>query len=331
MYSYADAQNQRLRIMEYNVENLFDTLHAEGKADYEFTPQSKRRWNTPRYWSKQVKLSKVIAAVGGLTPPDLVALIEVENDTVVNHLINRTKLWRLGYQYICTQSADTRGLNVALLYLPHRFRPIITHTLRIPPTSHKLAFTRDVLHVAGELTTGDTLDLLICHFPSRRNGKLSERYRNQVAQNVRRYTDSLMTKRQNPAIILTGDFNTWYPEDCLKLHFGVQLLETNNIQPHTLYILSHQLQATHNIRGTYKFRGEWNQLDHFIVNGALLQPPSHSRALHIQKKACRIADFKFLLQHERNGEGVRPRRSFLGNFYQGGYSDHLPLVLDLNF
>ena len=37
MYSYADAQNQRLRIMEYNVENLFDTLHAEGKADYEFT------------------------------------------------------------------------------------------------------------------------------------------------------------------------------------------------------------------------------------------------------------------------------------------------------
>lgn len=317
--------------MEYNVENLFDTLHAEGKADIEFTPQGERQWNTPRYWSKQAKLSKVIAAVGGMTPPDLVALIEVENDSVMSNLTSRTKLWRMGYRYLCTQSADARGLNVALLYLPHRFRPLSSDTLRKPPTSPNLSFTRDVLHVAGELTSGDTLDLVVCHLPSRRNGKLSERYRNQVTQNIRSLTDSLMAVRLHPAIVLTGDFNAWYPEDCLKEYLGVQLPETDNQHPHTLYLLSHQLQAAHDIRGTYKFRGEWNQLDHFIVNGALLLPPGHAEALHTQKGACRIADFDFLLQRERNGEDVRPRRSFLGNYYQGGYSDHLPLVLDLYF
>jgi len=40
------------RIGFYNVENLFDTIDIDGKADEEFTPASKKKWNTERYYKK---------------------------------------------------------------------------------------------------------------------------------------------------------------------------------------------------------------------------------------------------------------------------------------
>lgn len=107
---------QTFRVMTYNVENLFDTLHDAGFNDEEFLPGSNRRWNSPRYWGKQQKLARTIAAAGGAVPVDLVALCEVENDTVVNHLCRRTILRRLDYAYLVTQSKDARGIDVALLY-----------------------------------------------------------------------------------------------------------------------------------------------------------------------------------------------------------------------
>lgn len=322
------GQKQRFRIMEYNAENLFDTLPDPGRPDTEFTPQGERAWTSPRYWAKLGRISRVVAAVGGMTPPDLVALVEVENDSVLSHLVRRTKLWRLKYDYVVTHSADRRGMNVALLYLPHRFRPVETHSLRVPPPSDKLPPTRDVLHVAGELVTGDTLDVLVCHLPSRRNGKPATAYRRLVAQRIRAFTDSLCAVRTRPYVVLTGDLNAWYPEKCLAEDLGARPASAP-LHPGRLYLLSHRLQAADGIRGTYKYRGEWNQLDHYLVSGNLLLAPEREGTLHTRAEHCRIADFAFLLSPERNGQGLRPRRSYLGNYYQGGYSDHLPLVLDL--
>ena len=104
--------------MEYNAENVFDTLSTEGHADAEFTPTGAYHWNTPLYWSKLSRLARTIAAVGGLQPAALVALCEVENDTVLTHLTQRTALRRLGYDYVMTHSNDVRGINVALLFQP---------------------------------------------------------------------------------------------------------------------------------------------------------------------------------------------------------------------
>ena len=78
----------RFRAMEWNVENLYDTLHDEGFADEEFLPTAERRWNTPRYLHKQASLAKTILAAGGLQPVDLVALCEVEND------VQKLRLWK---------------------------------------------------------------------------------------------------------------------------------------------------------------------------------------------------------------------------------------------
>lgn len=322
------AQSHRFRIMEYNVENLFDTLHAEQKADIEFTPSGDKQWTSRRYWGKLSKLSRVIAAAGEMQPVDLVALVEVENDSTMAHLTRRTKLWRLGYDYVISHSADIRGINVALLYQPHRFRLIGHDSLRVIPPNRKNHPSRDILHVCGELTTGDTLDLYICHLPSRKGGKTAERYRMQHTQTLFRHADSIIHKRYHPHLVITGDFNAFYPEKCITEGLNVQLPSTP-IQPTRLYLLSHELHASAGICGTYKFQGEWNQLDQFIVNGRLLTARPRPQQLHTSPSHCLLVDFPFLLRPDRKPGGVHPHRSYLGTFYSGGYSDHLPLLLDL--
>lgn len=315
--------------MEYNVENLFDTIASPKQGGGEFTPQGSYQWTSRRYWSKLARLSRVIAAAGEDRPVDLVALIEVENDSVVANLTRRTKLWRMGYDYIVTHSADARGINVALLYQPHRFRPVGKDTLRVFPISKNQLCTRDVLHVAGELTTGDTLDVFVCHLPSRRGGNLAMRYRSAVGRALRVMVDSVMQHRAKPLVVLTGDFNAFYPEPLFERDLGVRLPgAVDSVCEKSLYLLSHNMRGRADVRGTYKFQGQWNQLDQFVVNGRLLNDKGSIRtsAAH-----CRIVDFPFLLKKEKSGEGYRPLRTYLGTYYQGGYSDHLPLVLDIEY
>ena len=323
----AFGQRRRFRMMEYNVENLFDTIASATTADADFTPTGAYRWTSARYWSKLSRLSRVVAAVGEEAPPALVALVEVENDSVLSQLTRRTKLWQMGYDYLITHSPDVRGINVALLYQPALFRPLMKDTLRIHPPSPKLHPTRDVLHVAGLVPTGDTLDVVVCHWPSKRGGAPAEVYRELVAKKLRHYADSIMNVRLRPQLLITGDFNAFYPEPCLTEHLGARLPD-DSIVPRSLYLLSAHLKARHGISGTYKYAGEWNQLDNFIVNGAML-PHSTPYTFSTNADCCRIADFPFLLTGFDTEAGPRPFRSFLGTYYQKGFSDHLPLVLDL--
>lgn len=319
-----------LRLVEWNVENLFDTLHTVERADTDFTPRGNHQWTSTRYWGKLGRVSRILAALGGERPADLVALAEVENDSVLYDLTRRTRLARLGYNYVATNSPDVRGMNVALLYQPHRFRPVGADTLRFLPPSPKTRPTRDALHVAGELITGDTLDFIVCHWPSRRDGASARHFRESIGRRLRAFCDSLFSVRCHPALVLTGDFNAWPPETALSRSLGAEL-PGDSVRAHSLYIMSHGLQASRGIRGTYKYRGEWNQLDHFIVSGTLLLKEGRDETLHTSSADCRIGDFPFLLKDEKEGGGVRPRRTYLGTFYQGGCSDHLPLVLDLHY
>ena len=325
------AQQRSMRVMEYNVENMFDTLHTAGLSDIDFTPTGSYQWNSQRYWAKLGRLSRVIAAAGGAQPIDLLALVEIENDSVVNDLIHHTKLWRMGYECVVSHSADVRGINVALVYLPYRFRLLSKDSLRVAPQGKTLRPTRDILHVVGELVTGDTLDVYVCHFPSRRGGKQSQNFRESVAQHLRHYVDSVMCMRSQPNVLIMGDFNGYWPESFLTEGLGVQLAATSEaVQPNELYLLTYALKGGADVRGTYKFQGEWNQLDHFVVNGTMLDDNRKGHP-YIKSSSCKLFCPMFLLKKERSGEGVRPYRTYLGNYYQGGYSDHLPILLDLYF
>lgn len=158
--------------MEYNVENLFDCRHDSLKQDEEFLPGSLRGWNHVRYGEKLENIARVILAA---EIPDLVGLCEVENEYCVKGLAAHSSLRGAGYKYAMTDSPDERGIDVALLYQSDTFRHLYTQSVRIPNEEVGRRPTRDILHVAGRMVSGDTLDVFVCHLPSRSGGEKENR------------------------------------------------------------------------------------------------------------------------------------------------------------
>ncbi len=320
------GQTGRFRVMAWNVENLFDTCHDAGFDDREFLPQSERKWNGPRYWRKLKMVSRTIAAVGETSPPELVALCEVENDSVLTHLTRRGLLRRLGYDYVMTSGHDPRGIDVALLYQPLRFRLLADSSVSLSDGSGKHPL-RDALHVVGLVPSLDTLDVFVCHLPSQSGGGSSHFYRRYAARRLREYIDSVITVRRIPRVMVLGDFNEEERGPILSRELGVRVPDSKEEMkdPKSLYLISGQLRARSGARGTYKFQGEWLQLDHVIVSGALLQP---SCRFYCEPSSCKIAVFPFLVRPDETRGGVRPWRTWQGPYYAGGTSDHLPLFVD---
>ena len=125
-----------LTLVELNCENLFDYFHDEGKQDEEYLPDATRHWNKKRYWRKLNHTAQTLLSASDDGIPDLIALCEVENDSVMRDLTKRSLLRNAGYEYLVTQSPDLRGIDVALLYSPFTFSPIQSYPLRVKPVEN---------------------------------------------------------------------------------------------------------------------------------------------------------------------------------------------------
>lgn len=163
-----------LTFVELNCENLFDCRHDSLRADTEYLPEAPRHWTASRYWRKLDNIGRAILSCGEDSTdcyiPDLVALCEVENDTVLRDLTKRSLLRNARYGYVMTDSPDDRGIDVALLYHEFSFAPIAHASLRVAPV-RGMRPTRDILYVAGRVITDDTLHIFVVHAPSRRGGE----------------------------------------------------------------------------------------------------------------------------------------------------------------
>ena len=312
-------------VMGYNVENLFDARHDSLKNDYEFLPEAVRRWNHSRYRRKLDDIARVIVSAGDASePPALVALCEVENDSVMLDLTRRSTLRRVGYRYLMTASDDERGIDVALLYRPRLFRPVDVQRISVGLLSNGRR-TRDLLHVAGLLLNRDTLDVIVAHMPSRSGGEhASEPLRLYVAGRIRHVADSLMNLRQRPQLIIMGDMNDYpYNKSIREVLHAVEPPDgVGAVRARSLYHLLARKAASGRGYGSYKYNGEWGLLDHIIVNGQLLLPDAPLRTSEADAEVFRR---DFLLEDDLQYGGRKPRRTYFGRKYIGGYSDHLPV------
>lgn len=303
--SFFCVSAQPLTFVELNCENLFDCRHDEGKQDLEFTPDGQRRWSRTRYWRKLNAIGQEILSCS-VSMPDLVALVEVENDTVLRDLTRRSLLRGAGYEYIMTCSPDVRGLDIALLYNPASFRPLCYEYITIDPLP-EMRPTRDILYVRGQIISGDTLHVFLLHAPSRYGGELQTRpYRLRVADAVLQACSGL---GERAGIIVSGDFNDYATSPSLQCLTGAGFV---NVSEQARGCNGHAL-------GTYRYQGEWRSIDHILLSPAL--------ALCVD--SIYINDSPFLLEAEQHYGGWKPRRTFSGYRYQRGFSDHLPLVLCL--
>lgn len=306
---------ERIRCMSYNVENLFDCSDDPRTNDNEFLPQSTRHWTHKRYWNKLQAISSIVAMAGDDRAPDFVALCEVENDSVMYDLTRRSSLRTARYEYLMTTSKDPRGIDVALMYKPTTFRPLSYRSLRLPQDQlPEERHVRDILLVSGELHMGDTLDLLVCHLPSRLNGKESERLRHRVVEYVCQVIDSISHDRTLPHIIVMGDFN-----DTPKSRVLRPLTEKVGMTC-----------ITESLNGSYRYKGRWEQIDHVYLSASLLHDGDAS-SLHLSPQGAWNFAPEQLTEPEPRYGGHRPHRTYNGARYEGGVSDHLPVCFDLWF
>lgn len=328
----AGAQREAdFSVGELNCENLFDTVHAEGMSDADFTPEGERRWDTRRYRRKLDLLARAIVSLDPVRAPDAMALLEVENDSVLADLTRRTRLARLGYRYIKGTGSDPRGINTALLYLEGSFRPVKVRNISWDERIGIPLHTRSTLHIEGITRHSDTLHLLIIHAPSRLGGLESERHRRRIFSSLRNYTDSIMSTSARANIILIGDFNEPPDAASVRRYLGASAPEAHP-KRHRLYNLALAVRSLHGSAGTYRYRGHWQMLDQCIVSGSLLKgidEAGNSSLLFADSSSLTVVDHLHFLEQDPTYGGLRPWRTYNGPYYRGGLSDHLPILLRL--
>jgi len=313
-------KNKQYRFAFYNVENLFDTVDDPVKRDEEFTPTGKKKWTAERY---QTKLDQIAQVIGDMNYPAVVGFCEVENATVLNDLVQKTKLKEYNYKYVHHESPDFRGIDNGLIYIDGIFDVTKSDITRIdfPKEIVEDYTTRDILHVEGVFRQKDTMHFFINHWPSRRGGlKESQPKRVYVATQLRKNTNKIFAANPNAKIVITGDFNDEPDNDSV-----ISVLDAkptgDKMENNKLYNCSAKLDSEG--KGTYNYRGNWNMLDQFIASGSLVNKTSN-----ITLTDAQIFRPEYLIYKDKK-YGDKPSRTYGGPNYYGGYSDHFPVFVDV--
>lgn len=296
----------------YNLENLFDTKNDPSILDDDFTEDSERNWNENRFRKKIKKLGRVISQIGYDSThhaPVLVGLAEVENKFVLDELIRSKHLKSKGYNFIHFDSPDERGIDTALLYREKYFTVLQkeAHSLYIENKQGVRDYTRDILYIKGELEN-EIVHLLVNHWPSRRTGAEDTSYKRIAAANKNKeIITHIYSEDPNAKIIVLGDFNDDPKSESVRM-----FSELNMYNPMELLLTYYS--------GTLNYRGKWNLFDQIIISNNFLQ--QHMNLFRFEK--AEIFDPQYLKEHRGKYKG-NPFRTFIGNKYLGGLSDHFPV------
>lgn len=316
-------KNSDFRIGFYNVENLFDLKDDSTTFDEEFTPEGENHYTYSRYKKKSNDLARTILAMGAWNPVDILGLCEIENRWVLEGLTKFSPLKNVGYKIIHKDSPDFRGIDVACIYRPDKFNVILYKYYRVVYPFDSTLTTRDMLYVKGILPNTDTLHLFINHWPSRYGGQFtSAPKRAYVASMVRAKVDSLNARFHNPLIVICGDLND-YPNDISIIDILKAKPTPEEARGDDLVNLMYPIMYKY---GSHSFGGEWGVLDQFIVSRHLLI----GKSTFTRPNDVGIFNAPWLLTKNAAGDDV-PFRMYQGPAYKGGYSDHLPIFLDLHF
>ncbi len=297
-----------LRVVSYNVENLFhpkhdsvmiDSLWVE-KDDWEWAAEGERRWSYTRYERKVENIARVLTNIGEWDGVDIAGLQEVENAACLRKLCYTLR--RGEYDFVHYESPDPRGIDVALVYKKSRVDTLNSKPIRIQNTDRfpDRLQTRDILYVCARVDKRDTLHLFVCHLPSQRGGAAETEWKRETVKKVLQgAVDSVLAIEPQAKIIVMGDFNGEpQPPDGLR---GVSYREPVNGKE----------------TGTHKYHGRWSCLDQFYTSPAL-----------DSLSTVRIYDAEWVQEPDEKYLGLRPKRTFNGYRYQkDGFSDHLPIVL----
>jgi predicted extracellular nuclease len=311
----------------YNFENFYDTLNNTTIDDEEFLPKGAKHYTRKIYEQKVGNLATVIQNIGTDFNPDgpaILGAVEIENDTVLVDLVKHPNLKNRHYAFIHQDSKDKRGIDVALIYQPKYFTPLTYKSLQVPlPPRKKIEiFTRDILYVKGVLLK-DTVHIYVNHWPSRRGGQKRSLDARIIAATVcRSHINGVLVNNKEAKILVMGDLND-NPTDFSVTHALESSGVLKMIKKSDLYNPWVGLLAKGN--GTLANRDSWGIFDQILVSQNWLTP-HHKGGLFLSSP--HIFKAFFMVEHQGRFKGY-PLRTWDGNQFRGGFSDHFPTFLVL--
>jgi endonuclease/exonuclease/phosphatase family metal-dependent hydrolase len=307
----------------YNQENLFDTIDDPHKNDNEFLPDSKKEWNTQKYQNKLHNMARVIASMNDGKGPDMIGLCEVENDAVLNDLVKQESLQKASYHFAHFESPDERSIDNALLYNSKKLQPVYQVAYPVVFADAPNSKTRDILLVKLQSKNKSSIIVLVCHFPSRLGGQeASDHKRYTAASKLRQICDSITNASPQQAIVIMGDFNDEPNNKSIDSVLAAKHKPEETKSANDILNLMYDLKAQG--MGSHFYKKEWSMLDQIMISQSMLAKGNVS---YVPQSAS-IYKQDWMLETDEKYKGA-PLRTFAGQKYLNGFSDHLPVMMQI--
>lgn len=303
------------KVMFYNVENLFDIYDDPKTSDDDYTVLGKLNWTQERYEDKLAKIAQVIDALPGELPA-FVGLAEIENRKVLEDLVQQNKLKLANYVIVHQDSPDERGIDVAALIDTTRLQLLDYRYTRINLPETDRPNTRELLYVKCG-SADELLHFYVNHWPSRGGGQQETEVKRVAVANVLHSQIKKMLQTDKDArIIVMGDFNDHPTDKSIATVLDAGIKKDN--------MLYNYMYETHTSgKGSYWYRGEWGALDQFITSPGV----KNGKRGYVAEQASIYSESTIMFR-DNSGQD-RPNRTYAGERYTGGYSDHLPIYMEL--
>lgn len=316
-----------ISVMQFNVENLFDTIHDAGTEDYTNLPLSEKKkpeiqkfcseiknsfykeecfnkdWNDDILKFKLTQLGKVIRHVDQGQGPDVLLVEEVENLNVLT-MLAQGELKDLGYKTVAlVEGPDLRGIDPGLISkFPMVGKPqihLIPYTDSNPEKLKYAKRSRGILEVTLLLPNKKEVTFLVGHFPSQAN---PTDWRKQAVEFATEKMKDYAKKGR--AVIMGGDLNITAEEEKESGYFSKIFSSAGQV--------SH-LVGCKQCEGSHNYKGEWSFLDAIIYGNEIGQA-----GLTLIPESITVLKVSHHLK--RNGGPLR-----FSDEKKEGVSDHFPL------
>ena len=330
------AQNEPVRVAFWNMENFFDPFVDSTKTYNAFTEDGLQHWTKSRFYRKRNNMYKAILAMSENRPLGILGMCEVENEYVLSALFEQTPLKKHHYRWVHYEGPDKRGIDPAIVYSLDHFQLVESAVIPYYNPEDTAYHSRDILYAkfiykeSGPSTgsgTADTIHIFVNHWPSRYSGELETvGSRSCSASILRAKVDSIVAaapEGYRPKVIMMGDLNDC-PTDP-SVYDVLRARHPSEMEDGCLINLFGKNDGL-GFEGTLKHQADWQIFDHIIVTEGVMDD---REGLHYQEGSARIFHADFMLEDDDTYHGKKLFRTYIGPRYFGGFSDHLPVYIDL--
>ncbi len=317
-----------VRVAFWNLENFFDPFVDSTRSYNAFTDNGMQHWNKSRFYRKRNNMYKAILSMSEGRTLGIMGVCEVENEYVLSMLFAQSPLRKFNYRWILYEGPDKRGIDPAIVYSKDLFQLVSSEAIPYVNPADTGYHSRDILYAKFCDMKGDTIHIFVNHWPSRYSGELETVGSRACSADILRHkVDSIIRSSSGdykPKIIMMGDLNDT-PDDP-SVHDVLKARHISECDDPYYLVNLFARSAELGFDGTLKHQYDWQTFDQIIVTPSLLDDTT---GLRYKVGSAAIFHAPFMLEDDPAYNGQKLIRTYIGPKYFGGFSDHLPVYIDL--